>query len=262
MRNPCAFLASSLSVVIFLLLIPEDVCVKIIGGNEVTPHSRPYMVLLKLNKENICAGALIARDWVLTAAHCKLNKMSQVILGAHSRNKTEPEKQIMVVKKEFPYPCYDLDTHEGDLKLLQLNEKAITNKNVAILHLPKMGDDVKPGTMCQVAGWGVTHNKSPPSNTLREVNVTIIDRKICNDEKHYNFKPVIGLNMLCAGSQKGGKDSCNGDSGSPLLCEGVPRGITSFGLLGRCGDPRGPGIYTLLSKKHLSWISKTIKGAV
>lgn len=26
----------------------------------------------------------------------------------------------MYVKKEFPYPCFDRDTHEGDLKLLQV----------------------------------------------------------------------------------------------------------------------------------------------
>ena len=26
----------------------------------------------------------------------------------------------MPVKKEVPYPCYDKDTHEGDLKLLQV----------------------------------------------------------------------------------------------------------------------------------------------
>lgn len=26
----------------------------------------------------------------------------------------------MRVKKEFPYPCYDPATHEGDLKLLQV----------------------------------------------------------------------------------------------------------------------------------------------
>ncbi|XP_058917124.1 granzyme A-like [Kogia breviceps] len=260
MRNSSTFLAATLSMVIFLLLIPEDLCVKIIGGNQVAPHSRPYMVLLQ--GKNICAGALIAKDWVLTAAHCNLERRSQIVLGAHSITKKEPEKQIMFVKKEFPYPCYDQDTHEGDLKLLKLNKKATINKNVAILPLPKLGDDVKPGTMCQVAGWGMFHNNSPQSDILREVNVTVIDRKICNDQRHYNYNPVIGLNMICAGSLHGGRDSCNGDSGSPLICEGIFRGITAFGIPGKCGDPRGPGVYILLSKKHLSWIAKTMKHAV
>lgn len=262
MRNSYRFLASSLSVVVFLVLIPEDVCEEIIGGNEVTPHSRPYMVLLSLDRKTICAGALIAEDWVLTAAHCNLDKRSQVILGAHSITRKEREKQIMCVKKEFPYPCYDPATHEGDLKLLQLTEKAKINKYVTILHLPKKGDDVKPGTMCQVAGWGKIHNSASQSDTLREVNITIIDRKICNDPNHYNFNPVIGMNMVCAGSLRGGKDSCDGDSGSPLLCNGVFRGVTSFGRKNKCGDPGGPGVYILLSKKYLSWIIMTIKGAV
>ncbi|XP_058419458.1 granzyme A [Diceros bicornis minor] len=256
MRN--SFLASSLSIVTFLLLIPEDFCVKIIGGNEVTPHSRPYMVLLK--GKNICAGALIAKDWVLTAAHCGLERKSKVILGAHSMDENEREKQIIVIKKEFPHPCYDEDTHEHDLKLLQLNKKAAINENVNILPLPKNGNDVKPGTACRVAGWGQFRNQSPPSDTLREVNVTVIDRKICNDPKHYNYNPVIGLNMICAGNLRGGKDSCNGDSGSPLICEGTFRGVTAFGLPGKCGDPRGPGVYSLLSKEHLNWINKTMKG--
>lgn len=94
----------------------------------------------------------------------------------------------------------------------QLNKKAIITKNVAILPLPKKGDDVKSGTQCHVAGWGLTHNnndKSSRPETLREVNITVIDRKICNDQKHYNYNPVIGLNMICAGNPKGGKDSCN-----------------------------------------------------
>lgn len=91
----------------------------------------------------------------------------------------------------------------------QLNKKATINKNVAILTLPKLGDDVKPGTMCRVAGWGRFHNNSPRSDILREVNVTVIDRKICNDQSHYNYNPVIGLNMICAGSLKGGRDSCS-----------------------------------------------------
>lgn len=168
----------------------------------------------------------------------------------------------MLVKKEYPYPCFDQDTHEGDLKLLKLNKKATLNKNVAVLHLPKVGDDVKPGTVCRVAGWGKFHNNSPRSDILREVNVTVIDRKICNDKSHYNYTTVIGLNMICAGSPQGGKDSCNGDSGAPLICEGIFRGVTAFGLSEKCGDPRGPGVYILLSKKHLNWIVNTMKHAV
>ncbi|XP_059132601.1 granzyme A [Peromyscus eremicus] len=262
MKNFCAPRVSSLAAVVFLLLIPEGGCVRIIGGDTVVPHSRPYMALLKLRGKYICAGTLIAKDWVLTAAHCKPGKRSEVILGAHSIDKDEPEKQKLSIKKAFPYPCFDENTHEGDLQLLQLNGKAAINKNVAILALPKKGGDVKPGTRCRVAGWGRIQNNSPPSSTLREVNITVIDRKICNDEKHYNLNPVIGLNMICAGNLHGGKDSCQGDSGSPLVCDGIFRGITAFGLKGKCGDPRGPGIYTSLSKKHLSWVIKTMKGTV
>ncbi|XP_036894405.1 granzyme A-like [Sturnira hondurensis] len=261
MRNPGACPWPSLSVAFLLLLIPEALCVHIIGGNEVTPHSRPYMALIKGVNDTICGGALIEDGWVLTAAHCLLNRRSSVILGAHSRFSEEPEKQIMPVKKTFPYPCYDKDTHEGDLQLVQLQKKAKITKNVAILNLPKRGSDVKPGTGCQVAGWGVTSNNFHEPNGLREVNVTVIDRKTCNDPRHYNYNPVIGLNMLCAGSPKGGKDSCNGDSGGPLICEGTFRGITSFGKAGKCGDPRWPGVYMLLSQKYLTWIISTMKKA-
>ncbi|XP_054431341.1 granzyme A [Pteronotus mesoamericanus] len=260
MRKPGVCLPSSLLVAV-LLLIPGALCMEIIGGSQVVPHSRPYMALLL--GPDLCGGALIADRWVLTAAHCRLNRTSKVILGAHSVSKREPEKQEILVKKEFPYPCYNKDTHEGDLKLVQLAKKATINKNVAILNLPKRGDDVQPGTVCQVAGWGMVNNQDQRiSDNLREVKVTVIDRKTCNDPQHYNYTPVISLNMVCAGSLKGGKDSCRGDSGGPLICEGTFRGITSFGKKKKCGDPRWPGVYALLSQKYLKWIIKTMKRAV
>ncbi|XP_049624089.1 granzyme A-like [Suncus etruscus] len=262
MRNPCLFLVSSLFIPTFFLLIPQGFCGQIIGGHEVTPHSRPYMVLIKTDKKKICGGALIEKNWVLTAAHCTINNKTQIILGAHAQNKSEPGRQIINVRKKIPYPCYDQSTHEGDLQLLQLNQKATINKNVRLIHLPRTWNDLKPNTKCRVAGWGRTQNKSPMSNTLREVTVLVIDRKVCNDPKHYNYNPVIGLNMFCAGNLKGGNDSCNGDSGSPLICDNIFRGITSFGLKGKCGTPQGPGIYTRLSKKYTDWIITTMRGFV
>ncbi|NXV52554.1 GRAA protein, partial [Uria aalge] len=236
-------------------------CVDIIGGAEVAPHSRPFMALIQgANRKLICGGALIKANWVLTAAHCNVEG-AKVILGAHSQTASEREKQYFQIAKRIPYQYYCPSSQENDIMLLQLQKRAKMTKAVKVIHLPTSDDDLKPGTICSVAGWGQIHNQLKRfSDTLREVNVTVISRQICNDDKHYKNKPVITDNMICAGATKGGKDSCKGDSGGPLICKNVVRGITAFGKKNKCGTVDGPGVYTRLTKQYLHWIRKTIGG--
>uniref|UniRef100_A0A8C8R6T8 Granzyme A n=1 Tax=Pelusios castaneus TaxID=367368 RepID=A0A8C8R6T8_9SAUR len=255
-RTHCSKHGASIHFVCFCYHYTPDSCVDIIGGGEVSPHSRPYMALLK-GKE-YCGGTLIKENWVLTAAHCKIDS-TEVVLGAHSWLEREKEQQQFKIAKSIRYPCFDDQTKENDIMLLQLQTRAKINKAVKTMRLPNTDTDLKPGTKCQVAGWGITKNRqSKPSNTLREVNVTVIDRRICNDQNHYNYNPLITMNMVCAGDKKGGKDSCSGDSGGPLICNGELKGITSFGKPNKCGAVQSPGVYTRLRMPHLLWIKKTI----
>ncbi|KAG2466072.1 GRAA protein, partial [Polypterus senegalus] len=175
-------------------------CLKIVGGKEAAPHSKPYMAYLSIG----CGAALIKEDWLLTAAHCfTLGEVA--VLGAHSIIKDE-KQQLIEVEEVFMYPKYNCLSKQNDLMLLKLGKPATLNKNVRLLSLPSSGDDVSPGTRCNVAGWGTTSFMGNMSDTLREVNVTVIDRKLCNTLSYYNG--FISKSMLCAGDKIGGKDSC------------------------------------------------------
>jgi len=71
----------------------------------------------------------------------------------------------------------------------------------------------------------------------------------------------IGPTQLCAGGEKN-RDSCPGDSGSPLMqfdgpmARWVSVGIVSLGL-STCGTDGVPGIYTNVLD-YLDWIRNTI----
>ncbi len=50
------------------------------------------------------------------------------------------------------------------------------------------------------------------------------------------------MNMICAAVDGGGKDSCQGDIGSPLVSNNLLVGIVSWGV--GCGKPGFPGVYS------------------
>uniref|UniRef100_A0A8D2IUT9 Peptidase S1 domain-containing protein n=1 Tax=Varanus komodoensis TaxID=61221 RepID=A0A8D2IUT9_VARKO len=223
---------------------------------EIFPASRPFMVALFRKKHLFCGGTLIKKDWVLTAAHCFPNEYTRVILGAYSRTKKEDGKHKANISKTFSYPGFNPRIFENDIMLLQIHTKGHIHEPTNTIPLSKKSDDIKEGTQCLIAGWG-TINKRKGSDKLREVNVTVMNRDMCNNKKHYNSVPHVTMNMVCAGEKKTGKDMCWGDSGSPLICNGEQRGILAF--VKNCGNSRYPGVYMRFTKEHLSWINQTLK---
>lgn len=121
-----------------------------------------------------------------------------------------------------------------------------------------------------ISGWGRTKNVGLGEFTT-ELAVfesrlqDLVLPPVTNDRCTQQGFPVNDR-MLCAGGLKG-KDSCNGDSGGPLITRTVDRrsgvqstawltGIVSYGTR-RCGEGK-PGVYTRVSS-YIDWIKRTMK---
>ena len=90
------------------------------------------------------------------------------------------------------------------------------------------------------------------------MQVPIMSKETC--EEYYPNE--IHESMLCAGFPEGGKDSCKGDSGGPMVCKDSDgrysvHGVTSWGY--GCALPGRPGVYARVSFL-IKWIEDKING--
>ncbi|KAF7663327.1 hypothetical protein LDENG_00211780 [Lucifuga dentata] len=229
---------------------------QIIGGTVAKEGMWPWQVSLHYRGSHTCGGILISPDFVLTAAHCfsssSLNVARwRVYVGIVSQNNLPPHSQV---QKILLNQNYNEKTNDQDIALLKLTSPVTFNSSVQPICLPAFDQQFAHGTTCWTSGFGTTDpNSDSASEDLMEVNVDIIDSKVCNTRSVYNG--LVTKYMLCAGNLAGGRDSCQGDSGGPLVCETgnswYLAGITSWGS--GCGLKNKPGVYTRVTSM-LPWI--------
>ncbi|KAM5237888.1 complement factor D [Ctenodactylus gundi] len=237
------------------ILLGVTMCVaqprgRILGGREAEAHARPYMASVQMNGKHLCGGVLVAEQWVLSAAHCldDADGTVQVLLGGHSLSQPEPSKRRYNVSRAVPHPDSSPDTIDHDLVLLQLAEKAEQGPAVRPAPLQRQDSDVTPGTLCDVAGWGVVSHAGRRPDLLQHVSLRVLDRATCNLRAHHDG--AVTARMMCAESNR--RDSCKGDSGGPLTCKGVVEGVVTSGSR-VCGNRKKPGIYTRVAS-YVAWM--------
>jgi trypsin len=232
----------------------------IIGGVEAQVGAWPGTVALYKGNSQVCGGALIADRWVVTAAHCvapgsTTGGFSKVVINRHKLSSALGES--IGVKRAFRHASYSSSTQNNDIALIELVSRSAAP--VAKLVTPALAA-FAAGTSVVTVGWGLTSEGGNSSDVLREVAVPVIATTTCRGYSGYS---PVNENMICAGYPQGGRDSCQGDSGSPLFLKQGTQiyqvGLTSWGI--GCARARAPGVYTRVGN-YLSWIQQQTGGAV
>lgn len=123
---------------------------------------------------------------------------------------------------------------------------------VSLVCLPYTVATPTDGTKCWITGWGTLCSAGPYPDILQQASVPLVSRARCKQA----YPRKIDDSMICAGFEWGGVDTCQADSGGPLVCETGGRyylhGVTSWGC--GCASPGNFGVYA--NVKHLlKWLS-------
>lgn len=225
------------------------------GGQEAVAHSRPYMASVQLEGKHECGAFLIASQWLLSATHCFLDGAGNrtVVLGLHSLMAEESTKETFQISALYKHPDFNLDNYDNDIALIKLDRPVMEIVAVRPVAYRQAGEaEPAEGAAVETAGWGALDNLGSRPDKLHELNVTVMRRVLCGRSDYYGDK--FTNNMMCAASRR--RDTCDGDSGGPLLYGGVAVGITSNGGK-KCGTTKKPGLYTIISR-YTSWIQETM----
>ena len=236
------------------------------GKTPATTGQQPWMVSLADSDSSngydahICGGSLIAPQWVLTAAHCVEDAKASdldLIINRHTLSSNAGER--IPAAQIIMHAGYTntSDGEDNDIALIKLSRPSTQGQPIALItDATEQLDDA--GTMARVTGWGrVPEQGKESTDVLHGVNVPIVSQQACRAVYDSDLTP----DAVCAGFTNGGADSCEGDSGGPLI---VPNGngwaqvgIVSWGGDLGCGVAGQYGVYARLTE-YDEWIQSKV----
>ena len=199
----------------------------------------------------------------------------KVKVGEHDARgfnyREEQDYTEYTVKRILKHPDFGTKLLTNNLAILYVDRNInLNHPYVNTACLPSCDDQFDfefsngTGVRCWAAGWGKDEFDGEYQFIPRKVDLPLVDNVACEASLKYAFKTrrsklansfQLHASQMCAGGEIG-KDTCEGDGGSPLVCQAQSGRWTAMGLVNwglGCGDSV-PSVYSRISYFR-NWIN-------
>ncbi|XP_035910216.1 chymotrypsin-1-like [Anopheles stephensi] len=226
----------------------EEVQHRVVGGADAAPGAFPYQVSLQGLFGHSCGGAIVDRQWVLTAAHCvqfSVPKVMKVLVGTTQLN---AGGQRYGVEKFFSHSRYNQPKFHNDIALVKLN--ATLEYGEFVQPIAYSERELPENATLRMTGWGLLSTVGPIPTNLQTIELKYVPYEEC---RRLLEGDVVDIGHLCT-LTKEGEGVCFGDSGGPLAYDGKLVGVANFAVPCAKGFPDG---FARVSYYH-DWIRTTM----